>query len=234
MRVKTPNTIDELGQQGYSILIVSLDKDETKTKELEKKGFEFFNDKSAVDDRNFFHPLSKKVITYPRYPGSDRQTLILKNKFYNDPYKTTTDNVFVKLAGYSARKSNNLFKTFRDEFQRLFEAGITNKFYGGKFTDFLKDDKVVIYDDKKEFVKLSVGILKAGFIIWSVTVFISILVFFGEILHFKYVQKGKIEHKKRIVKIKNKLRKKFMRKLIQRKCMKIMKKIKKMRLLRKR
>lgn len=52
-----------------------------------------------------------------------------KDQNHSDPFKYLDDNIFVIQNGFSSPKNDINFKIIRDEIEKLFEFGITNKIF---------------------------------------------------------------------------------------------------------
>lgn len=154
--------------------------------------------KINASDVNIFNFNLKNTMVYlkPKYAQDINKYYKFKN--YTDPVKFVEGRFVRGTTGIIAMKEKFYFEIFRNEFQRLFEAGITsvaNDRYTNEHNitedlvetlkpiEFSKD--FTVYDEKKELVPLSLSQLSAGFIIWLTAVMSAILVFILEFVHYK-------------------------------------------------
>lgn len=189
IRVHSPDYIDDLGKDGYYINeMLDFEGSQNyldKINNLFEKGF--------ILNRNiesFNNPTGKIAMIYPRYPLTDykEMTFIYWN-WTHFPMKFTKDNIYETKWAFSTNINNICFKLFRDEVEKLFEAGIANVYEGLQMmkTVSLKNlfSDLEIYNDKIELTVLSLTHLKAGFIIWLVSIVIATLGFIGEHVHYR-------------------------------------------------
>lgn len=147
-------------------------------------------------DTNFFNYAAKntKIVTRPH--EIKHLASYYKHKNYSDPVKFAKNSFATDFTGIIAHRDNAFYETFKNAFQRLFEAGITsvinvkssNKEVGKAIDRLLSKhshEEFKVYNEKKELVALSLSHLSPGFIIWLTALVLVILVFFLEILHYK-------------------------------------------------
>lgn len=130
----------------------------------------------------------------------------------NNTYKSSKDNVFSYLSGFGLQKNHVLYKPFKKALQRLFEAGVMEKYPGKNMIDVFSN-QIAIHDPQKDLKVLSYTDLKAGFVLWFCAVLIAIFSYFGEIIYFKCtllikrirekIKKNQMKQKKVMKKIKN-------------------------------
>lgn len=152
----------------------------------------------SKEDINVFNFELKNAVHWTRPLQPKHKTTYYKFKNSSEPIKFVEGYIFRGTTGIIALKEDLFFETFKNAFQRLFEAGITNhiiiktsdkeeqktlEYYKSKLSEDFK-----VYNEKKELVPLSLSQLGAAFIIWLTAVLIVILVFFLEFLHFKCSQ----------------------------------------------
>lgn len=162
---------------------------------MKELGFNMSQSLNMVD-RNLFNYTLKIAVPFMKLHGLEEKSIYFKNIHYSDPIKFAKGTMFNQYAGITANHNDNYFAIFRDEFQRLFEAGITKVVVGKSEMSKLSNDVLKsklskdfeVYDQQKELVPLSLSQLSAGFVIWIVAVMIAIFVFFLEILHHKCSQ----------------------------------------------
>lgn len=139
----------------------------------------------------------KNPIVFPRYPGSDKKSMIFKFLHFKRPRKFTKDNFASFTMALDFQQNDILYKAFHTEIVKLIETGILNTFEDRTVSediDFKSLFKVL--SDKKDFVPLSMEMLEAGFKIWLVTFLSSFLVFLMELIFFN-AQKAFASRKKR-------------------------------------
>lgn len=104
---------------------------------------------------------------------------------YEDPVKFTEENIQVILYGLLMDKNNIFFKLFRKKLQQLFESGITNIIPGKSYFDQREtvESTYEVHEEKLQKVKLSLNHLKGGFVIWLISLTLTILIFFMEIIY---------------------------------------------------
>lgn len=93
----------------------------------------------------------------------------------------------VSFKGLTIEKNSIFYKPFRKAVQRLFEAGITNKFPGKE--QYQQHERYLmehIHETDSHFgVVLTCKLLDACFYAWLGFVLLAILAFLGELLVFK-------------------------------------------------
>jgi hypothetical protein len=127
-----------------------------------------------------------EIFEFPRYPKShDKKSMIFKLGKSINSFKFLDDNLFTVTSGIVSNKNCIFYKLMRDNVQKLFEAGITQKLKGTKYTNlqFYKD-LIKVHDTTKNWIPLDLTMLEAGFIIWLIAVAISILVLLIEVLFY--------------------------------------------------
>lgn len=194
MRRSVPDTVNGLIESNYTIGGFS---ESSFDEFLMKKGFKLFpftkyneclKNKKAICD-------PKMALLFPKiynFHGKVLEQSLKSSYQYGLTYKFTKDNIFQITQGLSLPKNSIFFVLFKTEFQKLFESGIVQKF---KFKSFFSydeyryDQKEIsifkIHQEGKEVVPLSLSHLEAGFVIWLVTVLISIFVFLIENIYYQ-------------------------------------------------
>lgn len=146
-------------------------------------------------DKNVLNFASKNTVPWFAPRKFQQIDKYYKHANYSEPVKFAKGYVARGITGIFGHKEDLFFVTFKNEFQKLFEAGITNVVKLNSSKSF--DEKVMnsklhkdftVYDEKKELVPMSMSQLSAGFIIWFSAILIVILVFFLEILYYKLSQ----------------------------------------------
>lgn len=137
----------------------------------------------------------ENVYLNQRFPGSEKKSQLYKIKNSEKVVKFSRDNAFTFLEGFTLEKNDVLFKPFKKVIQRLFEAGILEKYPGKNAVNVNKENNIKIHDTQKKLVNLSLTHLQAGFVIWLSFVMIAIVSFFGEIFHhqFKLRIRGRVQ-----------------------------------------
>lgn len=139
-------------------------------------------DQDSADEFNFKFKRAK-----PYIGTQGKRDTHYKFEGKNDPAKLTKDSFFKIPYGFSARKNNIFYNILQKNIQKLFESGITNKVPGKSFNDysnFKSRIKKLEYNvERGDWTPLTMDHLRAGFVIWIVTVSISIIVFIFEIIH---------------------------------------------------
>lgn len=133
-------------------------------------------------------------------------------KFAGELYKITEDSFTMVHSGFSVAKNNIFYRILQKNIQKLYESGIT-QYYMNHSSDYTKSFEKYT-GEREDWAPLSMENLRAGFVIWFVTVIMSIIVFIYEIIHYKYTKRlfPKNEKTKRIARRKrNFLRKKKMK-----------------------
>lgn len=151
----------------------------------------YFIIKSLLMDSNYTQTQNiSQCFTLPRYPGThDKKSMMLNLLGYDQPVKFIEENVIEFSSGISSKKNCIFFKLLKDNVQRLFEAGITQKLKSTKYTNDPNYIKLLnVHEQAKNWAPLDLTMLEAGFIIWLVAVGISILVFFGEIIFYRVIR----------------------------------------------
>lgn len=134
--------------------------------------------------------MKRQTILLIRYPGTKLKSLIFKKADeYDHNFKYTDDNFYVEKYGIDFEINFIYFKLFRDELIKLFESGIVKAREQKLFSNKEYKKKFEIVEKEKEIEVLSIDSLRAGFVIWIVTVLASIVVFVYEMLHFKMTNK---------------------------------------------
>jgi hypothetical protein len=153
----------------------------------------------------------------------DKPSHIFQLAPYQQPVKFLQDNILEIEIGFSYPRNCPLSKMYKKNVQYLFESGFLNQIFerhkhgDGK----LMKELLKVIEEKLGYIQLDLTLLEAGFVIWAVSVAISILVFCGEIIYYystkkfkKTISKRKIKSKKKPV-VKRKIKK------IKRKCFKL-------------
>lgn len=149
-----------------------------------------------------------------------------QRKGFENPCKFAEDDVNKFKLGFVTQPNHILFKLFKDEFQKLFESGITQSIKASLKKQLEKEfleEFQVFTGERDEVAPLTLFDLKAGFVIWLVAVAVCVLVFIGEILHS---QISKLIGKTKSIKIKMLRKKKACSKQIKSKIRKLKKKTK--------
>lgn len=142
-----------------------------------------------------------------RISGSETKSMEFDVKYFELPVKLTKDDFYTFKYGFSMKKNHKFYKIFKNSIQKLFEAGITNKFNTRK-TVLDKQMNIEdpnsqwkLHDKVKELSPLSLIDLKSGFVIWFIAVIIATLVFLGEIItyHFKIL----IQKRRNLTRVQN-------------------------------
>lgn len=122
-------------------------------------------------------------IILPRYPGTKDKSMTFRSYYRRSPVKFLSDDLILISSGVSAPANHPEYILFRDNIQRLFEAGLTNELSGTKYG---KSDHFQmmfqIYDKQMNLAPLNLKMLEAGFVIWLVSVGISMLAFLYEMM----------------------------------------------------
>jgi hypothetical protein len=140
-------------------------------------------------ETNYFDHKLKHVSASERMKTSKKFYINYFHENTQYPLKFAKDNLANQKLGFRMFKNEILYPFFKKNFQRLFEAGIF-KVFGKKLTEVQNINDFSPYTGERVTVEpLSMSILQAGFVIWLIAVFICILVFFGEIFHYKLSQK---------------------------------------------
>jgi hypothetical protein len=151
---------------------------------------------AANDEKGVDFPL-------PRYPGSNRKSIsfLIKNlENLTNLYKFATDNVLTESIGFSCPANSPTTKMFKNNIQKLFEAGIIpEKLVGVDYTQYENYKEVfqVVDNPKASYYPLNLTMLHAVFVIWLTAVGVSILVFFYEVIHYNLMVKIKANRKKK-------------------------------------
>lgn len=133
-----------------------------------------------------FNPIEKNVQVYLRYSQTEWKSFIFRYpSLFDDIFKFTKDNFYSYQMGVSFEKNFTHFPLFRDEFTKLFESGILKKYGLSTYNEKTKKYYEIITQEIETKV-LTVEDLHAGFVVWLVTVILAIIVFFCEILFFKF------------------------------------------------
>jgi len=210
MKRKTPDTIDELARERWILKVGSslgghLDKE---ISYLEQRGLVL---ERASSSNIEIVEEDKHVFISMRPPGSEKKSHVYKMFKLNNTYKFPKDNFVSYLSGFTLEKNHILFKPLKKNLQRLFEAGVMEK-YPGKNMFFDYDNLMKPFDPPTDPVVLTLTHLQAGFMIWLCAVLIAILSFFGEIIFYHLTMqikriRGKIKilqkRKKRMKKLKH-------------------------------
>lgn len=147
--------------------------EEMKTDEIEKKIFQ-----NKMNSSQEVAPRLKSPLNKP--------SQIFKYAYYEKPVKFLENNIQEFYTGYSIPRNSPLSKMFLKNIQILHESGIFENLYKkydfGENSQFKKLMKLI--EDPPSFVPLNLTMLEAGFVIWLVSVAISIVIFFVEIVYF--------------------------------------------------
>lgn len=159
------------------------------------------------------YKIDGKLMPFPRYQGNYDKSMIFSVKNMSGLYKFSTENVYSLSMGFALTRTNVLFKLFRDNIQRLHETGILPyQLKTVRFSDYGNMKKIFtpVEIPEASYVTLNLDVLKAGFVIWLVTVVISILSFIVENIHFhimKYLKDVQMKKDMKKSKIRLKVRK---------------------------
>lgn len=146
---------------------------------------------------------------FPRYIGTDKKSMIFQFINFTNPVKFSKDNIFSFPMSICFRNNDVLFITFKTQIRRLIEAGITSTFedqtisYEKNYRDMFK-----VLDKGKDFAPLSLEMLDAGFIIWTVSLLLALLSFICENIFYGCpILMKKLKDESKIIKNKFKKRK---------------------------
>lgn len=157
-----------------------------------------------LDEKHFLDPDSKNTLLMPRFPGTDKKSVLFYHREKANLMKIMKNDLFKSPLGFATVRNSIFFRMFKINLQRLFEAGITNIFNIEQVRiELVGNYKVTEANDEPKV--LTMQDLKAGFIIWLVAVSGAILVFFGEIVFFHcslFINKARLKFKSKIEKIK--------------------------------
>lgn len=146
-------------------------------------------DQKNVKSSNFFKFENKNAQFWVKVLNPKKRKLEYKFKGYDDPVKFIDDSVLTTLYGIAMQKNALVFNQFRDVLQRLFEAGLTQKYPG--MTLFVSDDILddfSVHERSESQVVLTWNHLYAGFYVWLGAVVISIIAFIGEHIVYRFNQ----------------------------------------------
>lgn len=143
---------------------------------------------------NSKHATNKVAVLEERPSDPKRQKMEYIINDLEGPVKFTSNNIQTCNLALSTLKQTIFYKNLRDATQRLFEAGIIQRI-PGKSIYTLKDDaqeknriaeQFQIYNRKRVNVVLNWKDLCAGFYVWIGAAFLSIVVFIGENVKFRF------------------------------------------------
>lgn len=191
IRKPTPDTVQELDDDGYQIYCFKKDGAERirKNDMYSERKTKFNCTFSDFKQEDLFSHKRKFTMACERPAIAKIQSQEFFYRNYTDPVKFTTDNLVTFNLAFVMKRNSVFYKNFRDVLQRLFESGIYQQVRGLSFftkTGRRDDDAYVSfftpYNRKKSNVVLSFNYLQAGFIIWAMAVGVSVLAFIGEII----------------------------------------------------
>lgn len=237
-----------MGKEGY-IILSRTDDSQFDRERLKKMGFKFTdqtgdNYSMYRQNANFFK--NKGTMTEIRYPKSDTADMAFDHtRYFNTTFKLSKDDILLNRYGFSMIKNHKLFKIFKTWTQKLIENGMilehdpTTQIFKKIININHPDSEWKVHDKAKELTRLSLTDLSAGFVIWIISVFAAILVFFGELVSYRIrkmlkssrtvnssrnMRKMKRKHMKLVMRLKSKkLRKKHIKNLQKRRIKKIIK-----------
>jgi hypothetical protein len=221
IRRKSPNTIDGLIRQNYTLVSYAKEHQGDKIDDKILGKSKFFTNRKVFflelesHEKNFYDFKFKHAKEFLRIKNfNNKKFFIVKrdsgdiNSLYDHPCKFVQDNLYTFNTGFYLRQNDPIFKILKKVFQRLFEAGVLNYSYE-MFSSAYQREMIEYTGEREEVKSLSLFDLRAGFIIWLVAVSICILIFIGEILHFQMFKF--IEKQRKIIKLRKKPKKKHMR-----------------------
>lgn len=202
MRKEAPDTVDEIVAEKYNIYFPK--DDEHFFRSFYKlKGMKVIKPYDLHPD--FFHFKNKNSWMQPRtIKGIENLRRFYKVETFDDPVKLLKDNAGSFFMGFRMYSNNLYFRMFAKEFQKLFEAGITEMIDQQTMADItrnLKDYFEIHVETRDEVTPLTLTDLHAGFIIWLSVVLVTIFVFICELIKHKCTREMlKIQQKRRIMK----------------------------------
>jgi hypothetical protein len=184
-----------------------------------RKLYKFKISYQRTSEDNYFDYKFKNVFYGPKL--YHRSTRFFKFDGYDDPIKYTTDNLLFRKAGISIPRNNILYKLLKEKLVIFFEAGILGKNFSNikNLERTNVDTTYVPYIlERSSWDPLSMEHLNPGFVIWIISVLLTIIVFIFEVVFFNFAkmklkQKFKMsKRRRRIKKHKQKKKKLFLKK----------------------
>lgn len=211
MKKRSPNTIEELDNEGYHktcypplseirkfSLIEFLSKN-NQTKYKQSPNCSKNEIEHLLNDPNYFNFKLKNFHMQLRPKGhlakSPSTEIVLGGKQENatrkfeDPVKFARDNLISTTMGFTMTRNAFMFEVFRDTMQKLFESGILLKSNGESWYEKIYDHVYkndIVYVKEGKLVVLAWEHLHAGFYIWAAAVGICMMIFIAEIIVFNY------------------------------------------------
>lgn len=174
----------------------------------------------------------RTMIVHKHPDTREKKSMMFKVFNFHQIVKFLDDKIHFDYNYYGILSPRNciFFKLLRDNVEMLFEGGIIQNFKTIKITSSkVYNENFEVIEPKLDYwIVLNLTILESGFVIWLVSVALSVLVFIAEIIHYhlsrfilKFLSKRKNQKVKTVRIIKNQNNRKCKKKLKIKKKMKI-------------
>lgn len=168
---------------------------------LKQLGFKFT--KGISFSTRIFDPNEKYATYATRYPGTKYKSLVFQAiNHYEHRNKYTKDNLSNSKMGIRFDRNYIHFKVFSDEFEKLLESGILEKFKYNPSQDKGYLDYFKIVERQIDLKILTLEDLEAGIFIWLVSVLVAIIVYICEIIYFKITKRENFHKQPKTIKLK--------------------------------